>query len=680
MDQTDDFPHRVRDLEHVTLPMRDGTMLSARIWLPESADRTAVPALLEYIPYRKRDGTRLRDEPMHRWFAGHGYAAVRVDLRGSGESEGVLTDEYAPQEQQDALDVLAWIADQPWCNGSVGMLGKSWGGFSALQVAALRPPQLRAVIAVCATDDRYADDAHYMGGCLLNENLIWGTVLMTLCAQPPDPALLGPIWRTRWRQRLAQVAAFPARWLRHPFRDDYWRHGSIAEDFAAVQVPVWAISGWADGYSNAVLRLLAGLRCPRHGLIGPWAHVYPHEGVPGPAIGFLQQAVQFWDRWLKGDDNGWQDEVRLRAWLQDSQRPDADPTHRPGRWVGETEWPSPRLQPLRLLLAPGRLLPEGAAAAAAPPIAHCSPQSVGLQAGAWCGFGLEGDQPGDQREDDRRSLCFDSAPLAEPLPILGAAELDLLLTVDRPVALLAARLCEVFADGASARVTYGLLNLTHRDGHATPRPLPVGEPLRVRIALNDAGHVFAAGSRLRLALSTSYWPLAWPAAAAVTVAVHPAGSALLLPQRPPRPEDDALPPLPPPRSAPPSPHTDVHAGGVRRSVTRDPGTGEVVHRTVIDLEPDGSPSLLRLDDIGLLTGHGIAETFTVRDDDPLSARAEVRHETITRRDGWSAAVSLRASLHADAEQFHFTAELVARENGIDVHRQRWHEVVPRRLV
>ncbi len=385
----DRFPHAVVDVEHVLVPMRDGVRLAARLWLPAGAERAPVPAVLEYIPYRKRDGTRLRDEPMHRWFAGHGYACARVDVRGAGDSHGVLDDEYTETEQQDAEDVLAWLAAQPWCDGRVGMIGKSWGGFGALQVAARRPPALAAVIAVCASDDRYADDAHYMGGCLLNENLIWGSMLMSLCAQPPDPDLFGDGWRALWRTRLEAVAPFPARWLAHPTRDAYWRHGSICEDFDAIRVPVWAISGWADGYSNAVLRLLGGLSCPRFGLIGPWGHVYPHDGVPGPAIGFLQEAVRFWDRWLKGTANGFDQEPRLRAWLQDSMRPVAGWPERAGRWVAERDWPIARVAARRFAFAPDRLVELAAGAACGDDVRleHGSPQHVGDAAGAWCAFG-----------------------------------------------------------------------------------------------------------------------------------------------------------------------------------------------------------------------------------------------------------------------------------------------------
>src|SRR5690242_13008433 len=296
------FSNSVRRVEHFWITLKDGVRLSARMWLPDDAETNPVPAILEYIPYRKRDGTRGRDEPMHHYFAGHGYASIRVDLRGSGESDGLLEDEYLQLELDDGVEVIAWIAAQKWCNGSVGMMGKSWGGFNCLQVAALRPKPLKAVLSVCSTDDRYADDIHYMGGCLLNDNLWWGAIMLAYQARPQDPAIAGEGWRADWLDRLDRLPFFPALWAAHQRRDDYWRHGSICEDFSAITCPVFAVGGWADAYTNAIPRLLEGLTVPRLGLIGPWAHIYPQDGSPGPAIGFLQEATRWWDHWLKDED------------------------------------------------------------------------------------------------------------------------------------------------------------------------------------------------------------------------------------------------------------------------------------------------------------------------------------------------------------------------------------------
>ena len=306
-----------------------------------------MPAILECIPYRKRDFTRGRDEPIHGYFARNGYAAVRVDVRGSGDSDGVLCDEYSWQEHEDALEIIAWIAAQPWCAGAVGMMGISWGGFNSLQVAALAPTALKAIITLCSTDDRYADDAHYMGGCLLNENMQWGSVLLNHGAYPPDPQIVGDRWRAMWRERIDDLVPFPALWMQHQRRDDYWKHGSVCEDYGAIRCAVYAIGGWADGYSNAIPRLLAGLQCPKKGLIGPWAHLFPHDGVPGPAIGFLQEAVRWWDQWLRGVDTGIMDEPPLRVWMQENVAPLPYYDERPGRWVAEETWPSPRIRSTR---------------------------------------------------------------------------------------------------------------------------------------------------------------------------------------------------------------------------------------------------------------------------------------------------------------------------------------------
>ena len=227
----DRFPHEV-DEERLWIPMSDGIHLAGRVWRPATSGQRPVPAVLEFIPYRQRDLTAVRDSMHHPYLAGHGYACVRVDLRGSGDSEGVLTDEYLEQELRDAEEVLAWLAAQPWCNGRTGMMGISWGGFNALQVAARRPPEPRAIAAVSFTDDRYADDVHYMGGCLLTDNLSWASTMLAYNSCPPDPEVVGERWREMWHERLRGSGLWLAEWLRHQHRDDYWRHGSVCEDYA----------------------------------------------------------------------------------------------------------------------------------------------------------------------------------------------------------------------------------------------------------------------------------------------------------------------------------------------------------------------------------------------------------------------------------------------------------------
>jgi hypothetical protein len=671
------FPRRVREIENVWIPLADGCRLAARMWLPEDAEADPVPALLEYLPYRKRDLMRGRDEAMHRYYAGCGYAAVRVDIRGSGDSDGVLEDEYSEQELADALEVIAWLAAQPWCSGAVGMFGISWGGFNALQVAARRPPALKAIISVCSTDDRYADDAHYMGGCLIAENQGWGALLFAEMALPPDPEIVGERWRAMWLERLNGLALYPARWLRHQRRDAYWRRGSVCEDYAAIRCPVFLVGGWADAYRNAIPRMLERLSAPRRGLIGPWSHSFPHDSVPGPSIGFLQEAIRWWDHWLKGIDTGVMREPMLRAWIQDHVRPQGTYDERPGRWVGEERWPSPRIAARRLHFGPASLAetPHGSAARTI-----ASPQTTGLAAGQWCAFGGRGEMPLDQRVDDGRSLVFDSAPLAERLEILGAPVATLDVECDQPVAMIGVRLCDVASDGAATRVTYGLLNLTHRDGHAEPAPLVPGRRYRIAVRLNDIGYAFPAGHVIRLAVSTCHWPTAWPSPAAARLTLHTGESTLDLPARPPSDRDAGLAPFAPPEHAAADPETTLGRGRFRRVVEYDVPTGETASLVERGGDEDGAMVFRRLEAIRLEIGHRASRRQRIDDDDPLSAVLENRHEMVLRRDGWSVRVETEVRLTATADAFRMTARLRAHDGDKEVCKRDWDEKIPRDLM
>jgi putative CocE/NonD family hydrolase len=673
----DTLPGGITEIENAWITLSDGCRIAARIWMPDDAHAAPVPAILEYIPYRKRDFMRSRDEPIHRYFATCGYAAIRVDIRGSGDSDGLLHDEYTQQEHEDALEIIAWIAAQPWCTGAVGMMGISWGGFNAMQVAALNPPALKAIITLCSTDDRYADDAHYMGGCLLNENMQWGSILTLYSALPPDPDIVGERWSDMWQQRLDALEPFPAVWMRHQWRDDYWKHGSVCEDYSRIRIPVYAIGGWADGYSNAVARLLANLPGPKKGLVGPWAHVFPHDGVPGPEIGFLQEAVRWWDTWLKDTDTGIMDEPAYRVWMQDSVPPQPYYETRPGRWVAEDSWPSANIRPLRMYLNPGTLedTPDHETE-----LSFCSPQSTGLRSGEWCAFGAEGEMPFDQRPDDGGSLSFDSEPLVDGMEILGAPVVSLDLRVDKPVALLAVRLCDVAPDGSSLRVTYGLLNLAHRDGHETPAPLVPGEWCRVRIQLNDIAHAFPAGHRLRLALSTSYWPIAWPSPEPAVVGIRTAVSSLDLPVRPPRPEDDELRGFEVPEAAPSISRKKLMHMTMRRTIETDLTTNETVFTLRGDGGELGGARLARIEAIDLDLGYVMSRRHRINENDPLSAHTEYVQSTTLRRGDWSVRIECRTHLTATLESFQFSGELIAFEGDREVAHRIWSPAIPRALV
>jgi hypothetical protein len=669
MDIVTQFPRQVREIENLFITLSDGCKVAARMWLPTDAEQKPVPAILEYLPYRKRDGTFERDHLTHPYYAGNGYACIRVDMRGSGESEGLLEDEYTKQEHDDCLEIMTWIAAQKWCTGDIGMIGISWGGFNGLQVAARRPKELKAVISLCSTDDRYADDIHFMGGKLLNDNLHWASVMFAYMARTPDKALIGDAWKETWLNRLKHEPLLVANWLKHQRRDAFWKHGSICEDYSAITCPVYLISGWADGYSNTVPRMLANLKCPKKGLVGPWAHKYPHFGKPGPQIGFLQDSLRWWDKWLKGIETGIMDEPEYRVWMQEPKAPASFFTERAGRWVSEPSWPSPNIKPQILALdADHRLSAKPSAETA---IKTKSPQSLGECSGIWSGSGIDPDLPTDQGIDDGRSMLFDSAPLTEKLEILGAPKVTIAFSVDKPVAFVAMRLNEVTPDGSSARITYGLLNLNHQNGFETPRALEPGKRYTATVQLNDIAHSFAAGNRIRVAISTAYWNIAWPSPEAVTLTVFTGASKLELPTRTPRAEDAKLPAFPVSEGAEPAVRTYHRPAHHRRWVERDIGSG------ITTIHVDEDMGHYTVEHIGQDTDYVHHEAYRIRDDDPLSAEIEIGFSIAISRGDWKTRSDTWTIMRADKTHFHVEATLDSYEGEAKVISRTWKESIPR---
>jgi putative CocE/NonD family hydrolase len=665
----------VRRIDHAWIPLADGTRLAARIWLPESADDEPVPAVMECIPYRKNDNTAVADDGRHAYFAQRGYASIRVDIRGSGDSDGVLLDEYLAQEQDDACEAIAWAAEQPWCTGAVGMIGYSWGGFATLQAAARRPPALRAIVTVDSTDDRYADDVHYMGGCVLAYYMLsWAASMHVYATLPPDPQVVGERWREAWLERLESAHPMVEPWLTHQLRDGYWRHGSVCEDFGAIECAVYAVSGWADGYRSAVLRLMEGLTCPKKALIGPWSHTYPVEAqAPGPAIGFLQECVRWWDQWLKGADTGIMDEPQLRFWMQEPVAPAPTYAERPGRWVAERSWPSPRLEQRRLLLGDGTLGQEPQPAVE---LTHVGAQEHGMDAGDWDPFGGPADLPPDQRAEDGRSLTFTSPPLDEPLELLGVCVARLELAADRERALVSVRLCDVDPDGRSCLVTRGLLNLTHREGHDRVVAVVPGERMAVDVPMKAIGQRIPAGHRLRLSVSSTYWPWAWPSPDPVRLTLLSEGSALLLPVRPPSDADASLPPFEPPALAPRPPVE------ILELLPGDQTTGRSIADGTFTFEHRYPHVRFSLPESGIEIERYEPDRFAIAADDPLSARARCERRFVTARPdaGWRTTIESESEMAADREVFRVTTTLRAFEGAECVFARAWSFVIPRQGV
>jgi uncharacterized protein len=662
-----EFPRAIFEQADVGIIMPDGCRLSARIWMPVDAMENPVPVVLEHLPYRKRDGTIARDSLTHPYLAGHGYACIRTDMRGNGESQGLMADEYSVQELEDAYSVLAWAAQQPWSNGKAGMMGISWGGFNCLQVAAMQPASLKAVISICSTVDRYADDIHYKGGCLLNENFGWSANMLSYSSRPPDPELVGEKWRDMWLNRLENMPFLILTWLRHPTRDAYWKHGSICEDFTKVKAAVLSIGGWHDGYRNTVSHLVSNIEAPVKGIVGPWIHKYPHFAAPKPSIGFLQEALRWWDHWLKDKETGVENDPAYRVWLMDSVEPAPWLPERPGRWIAERSWPNPLISNRIYFLTDAGLSAETGPLSAI----VSSAQDTGLCAGEYFPFTYGPELPDEQSADDAQSLVFDGAPLEQTLDIVGAPMFKFSFECDQPNALIYIRLCDVFPDGRSALITYGMLNLTHFDSHETPQALEKGRVYEAQFALDQIAYSVPAGHKLRVAIATSSWPTLWPSPVKSTLLIHGASTAVPRREHVRDAADACF--FEGPEGAKP-----WQAENIRKAVL----TRETVR------QDDGTSVLTVMNDFGadrdlehdLVSGSSTIEKWSIHPDDPLSANAEISWVQENSRGDWSVRTQTHCAMWSDAAHFYVTASLKAFEGERLVFEREYEDKIERGLL
>jgi putative CocE/NonD family hydrolase len=638
--------------------------LAARLWLPADALQVPVPAVLEFLPYRRRDNTAARDESTYPAFASAGIAGVRVDMRGTGDSDGLHDDEYSETEMGDAEAVIAWIAEQPWCNGSVGMMGISWGGFNALQVAARRPPALKAVISISSSVDRYNDDIHYRNGCHLGAHLGWATTMLGYISRPPDSDVVGERWRQMWHQRLNAIEPASLNWIAHQRRDEFWKHGSIGEDFDAVQVPVLVIAGWADGYRNTPGKAVAGLRTPSTALIGPWVHQYPHFALPRPRVDFHAEAARWWDRWLRGNANGVEDLPQQRAFIATAVRPTERAEREAGRWVGRDLGGDERI--MRLYLDAGGTLSTERGNAGQ--VVVDTPETCGADAGAFFVVNPDTELPGDQRTDDAAAVVFDTPVLETAVEVLGRSRLRLRLAIDQPQGNVIARLEDVHPDGTSHRVAMGMLNLSHRPSNEAPRRMTPGRFAGIDMLIDDTGYRFVSGHRIRLALSTAYFPMVLPPPAHVCATIVLDGYSWIELPTPSdlveitmeEPAEDLLPVYE--QLTPSSARRDVVRLGdgttVQTSMYGD--TGEVVHPTN-----------------GMVWREIHESVATINADDPLSFRCNEHVTVMRRRNGIETRCVATGRLTSTTEYWRVEASLIAFENDGVVFERRWVRQIER---
>lgn len=646
--------------------MPDGVRLSARMWLPLGADLCPVPAILEYIPYRKTDMVRPRDERNHPYLAANGFACLRVDMRGSGDSEGRMGDMYEASELSDARHVIEWIAAQTWCNGAVGMFGTSWGGTASLQANMDAPQALKAIIAVCATQDRYENDIHHSGGCLLTDSIEWGATLPAILGSPPTSGAIGKDWFARWRDRLENISFPLERWLREERRGDYWRHGSVASAYNRLSRPILAIGGWSDRYSDSVMSLVDARPDITWGIVGPWGHHYPDQGHPGPAIGFQKLMLDWWSHWLVPDRPADPDWPKLRVWLCEFEPPADIIDQRNGHWI-ESAQPACETKSRFWHLGDKGLRPTTEPVMGTWQIPY--DLGIGTSAGDTGYFGRYGGQPLDQRIDDERSLTFDTSPLANDVILYGAAEVELMIAASDPVSQISLRINDVAPDGTSARVALAFRNLALDDDLDSPAEGASDVLRKIVVRFPTRAYRFKAGHSIRLSLASSCWPTVWPGPSRAQISVG-AGT-FRLPEFQGATTDLRAPFPPPVPFAPTRPAEIVKAPRIERFTRTEPdGIVATGWRQPL--------TMWRFPATGSAFGYETSAEHRIDLSSPQSALSQFDHRMMFEREDGTITVSSRVTVTCDEVNYYISGDLHACWDGKDIVHRSWRNDVPRR--
>jgi putative CocE/NonD family hydrolase len=644
-----------------SIAMPDGVLLAATLYMPaDLRPRERVPALLEYLPYRKDDDTASGDYGKHAYFARHGYVGVRVDIRGFGASGGTPpTREYSAQEQEDGEHVIAWLARQPWSNGNVGMFGISWGGFNAIQMAMRHPPALKAILAIEATEALFKEDVHYMDGVMHVDEFEVSMDLDQGRSGAPD----FPLDEDTLARRMDSTP-WSLDYFRHQRDGAFWR--APIHPFEDIRIPCFLIGGFQDGYRDSIPRMLERVSAPVHALLGPWNHDYPNTSIYGPRVEWRDQAVRWFDHWLKGIDNGAEREPRLVVYQQRSHPPGAAAQDIPGEWRAES-WPPANLSALTWFLAPNHQLTAAPAAVATDHLRYVP--SAGTEAGFWWGELLT-----DQRPVDAYSLTYDSAPLETEVSMLGFAHVRLLATADAPLANWFVRLEDVADDGRVTAITGAGLAGAQRRSMEHPKPLTPGKEYMLDLDLHLSSWVWPRGHRIRVAISNAQWPMLWPTPYPMTTALRlggAEGSAITLPVVPAH-----------GRAAP--------AFGPLEAVEVPPGI-----TTPGDYAWPGSWKLERdeANERSTVTWHGTSAVrfpwgafehserlvYHVDDANPAVSAVEGDAESIEMLSHDVLTYRGHLAVTSDATTFHYAYTRELLRNGAVVRTKTWQEVIPRDL-
>ncbi len=663
----------VRFIKNIMVPTANSVHLAMDMHVPDADDwqHAPRPLILEYIPYRKDDSAPYSG--YHNTFAQHGFIGARIDCRGTGSSEGVNTDEYTPREQQDCVEAIEWIAQQSWSTGKTAMFGASYGGFTAVQVAALHPPHLTTIIPMYFTDDRFTDDCHYRGGCwrCYYDIGAYGASMIGMNAMPPYPEYSGDAWARIWEEHLENNVPYLLSWLEHPTDGDYWRPGSIRGRYNQIRCSVFMIGGWRDGYPNPPLRTFENLTVPKKVLIGPWNHSRPDVAVPGPGIDYIREVIRWCDHWLKGEENGVMDEPSVCVYMQQYDDPRADRLYTGGYWRTESTFPVPDSSKRTLYLSDEGVLDAHAPSASEASEAFDYHPTLGTCGGLWSG-GVPFGMPTDQRPDEIHALTYTTEPLDVPLEILGMPRAVLHVSSTAPVMAFVARLCDVAPNGVSALVCSGVLNATRHESLTDPTPLKPGEIYELTVVLDCTAWRFDPGHRIRLSVSSADFPNLWPTPYPGTNDVyhneaHP--SRLILPVVPLKQPSDEM------KFEPSEPVTQPYGLS----------PGEPVWEIVHDILGDrvGLKTLTRATD-------RVSETTEITNTRQLEVWASNRNPAdvvatgkhlrrIVRTDG-VITVDAVCNLRTTETAFHITIDLNITLNSMPHHQDRWVRTFPRVLL
>ncbi len=672
----EEFEYEFEVVPHEWIVLSDGIRLSVKLWKPLArCEDEHFPVILEAIPYRKDDISLYDDSVRMEYFAGHGYICARLDLRGSGNSEGILVDEYTMREQCDLLEVVEWLSRLPESSGAVGMMGISWSGFNSLQVAQHSPVALKAIITVCASDDRYDNDVHYMGGSLLGfyQNW-WGSIMHEFNIRPADPQIVGDEWYAMQMERMNANSFMTSFWLSHQNRDSYWKPGSVCEKYADITCPILAVGGWADGYTDAIVRLVDNCSSVTQGIIGPWEHIWPERGIPGPAIGFLQECLRWWDQWLKDLDTGVKEDPKIRYYLQEPSFPTPDCAYREGVWLETNSFTQGRSGLSWSLSVDGFLSDvawqESVVSHKGPYVSHSSSLITGTQVDTWLPMGSPIDLPSEQSPDDERSLTFETQALSHDVEIVGSPVVGLRISSDKSEAFVFARLCSIWPDGTSELITRANLNLTHRDSHEFPEALEPGAWYDIEIPLKVIAARIPAGNRLRLALSTSYWPWIWPSREVATITIDTSASVFYAPIR-----NETDKPLVRPFAQPEIARGEqpkvIVPGKPFAKREYDPQTG------VMSFSRSSDDSSLFETANGLTFGSTKSTTYIINENDPLSACTMSLRKSVFKRKNWQVETGVYSTMTCTYDDFVVETRTIVKKDGKEIHNDTHIATIPR---